>query len=129
MGDSLPREVLEEWSAERDAWLRQHPEPWTEAIELEYFDRFSRRMDKWLDAGKGSCPFRDPSLARIVGDTLQHFDGQHFELVSYVVMPNHVHVLFRPLGEHTVSEIVKSWKSFSAREVNKDRKSTRLNSS
>ncbi|MCB0773884.1 MAG: DEAD/DEAH box helicase family protein, partial [Flavobacteriales bacterium] len=119
MGDSLPREVLEEWTAERDAWLRQHPEPWTEAIELEYFDRFSRRMDKWLDAGKGSCPFRDPSLARIVGDTLQHFDGQHFELVSYVVMPNHVHVLFRPMGEHTVSEIVKSWKSFSAREVNK----------
>ena len=119
MGDSLPREVLEEWSAERDAWLRQHPEPWTEAIELEYFDRFSRRMDKWLDAGKGSCPFRTPELARIVGDTLQHFDGQHFEMVSYVVMPNHVHVLFRPLGEHTVGEIVKSWKSFSAREVNK----------
>jgi len=119
MGDSLPREVLEEWTAERDAWLRAHPEPWTEAIELEYFDRFSRRMDKWLAAGKGSCPFRDPSLARIVGDTLQHFDGQHFELVSYVVMPNHVHVLFRPLCDHTMSDIVKSWKSFSAREVNK----------
>ena len=119
MGDSLPREVLDEWTAERDAWLRAHPEPWTEAIELEYFDRFSRRMDKWLDAGKGSCPFRDPALARIVGDTLQHFDGQHFELVSYVVMPNHVHVLFRPLGDHTVGDIVKSWKSFSAREVNK----------
>jgi type I restriction enzyme R subunit len=119
MGDSLPREVLEEWSAEREAWLRQHPEPWTEATEIEYFDRFSRRMDKWVAAGKGSCPFRDPSLARIVGDTLQHFDGQHFELVSYVVMPNHVHVLFRPLGDHTVGTIVKSWKSFSAREVNK----------
>ncbi len=119
MGDSLPREVLDEWTAERNAWLRAHPEPWTEATELEYFDRFSRRMDKWLDAGKGSCPFRDPSLARIVGDTLQHFDGQHFELVSYVVMPNHVHVLFRPLGDHTVGDIVKSWKSFSAREVNK----------
>ena len=119
MGDSLPREVLDEWRSERDAWLRQNPEPWTEATELEYFDRFSRRMDKWLDAGRGSCPFRDPTLARIVGNTLQHFDGQHFELVSYVVMPNHVHVLFRPMGEHTVGEIVKSWKGFSAREVNK----------
>jgi type I restriction enzyme R subunit len=124
MGDSLPREVLEEWSAERDAWLKAHPEPWSASTELEHFDRFSRRMDKWLDAGKGSCPFREPSLARIVGDTLQHFDGQYFELVSYVVMPNHVHVLFRPLGEHTVSDIVKSWKSFSAREVNKRRGKT-----
>ena len=76
-------------------------------------------MDKWLDAGKGSCHFRDPALARIVGDTLQHFEGKHFELVNYVVMPNHVHVLFRPLHAHTVGTIVKSWKSFSARQVNK----------
>lgn len=119
MGDSLPREVLDEWKAERDAWLREHPEPWTEAIELEHFDRFSRRMDKWLDAGKGSCPFRKPELARIVGDAILHFDGDRYEVVSYVVMPNHVHVLFRPLNGHTIGEIVKSWKGFSAREVNK----------
>lgn len=119
MGDSLPREVLDEWKAERDAWLREHPEPWTEAIELEHFDRFSRRMDKWLDAGKGSCPFRKPRLARIVGDAILHFDGDRYEVVSYVVMPNHVHVLFRPLSGHTIGEIVKSWKGFSAREVNK----------
>ena len=119
MGDSLPRELLDTWRAERDAWLAQHPEPWSEDTELEYFDTFSRPMDKWLDAGKGSWPFRDPELARIVGDTLEHFNGKHFELVSYVVMPNHVHVLFRPLHEHTVGKIVKSWKSFSAREVNK----------
>ena len=119
MGDSLPRGLLDTWRAERDAWLAQHPEPWSEATELEYFDTFSRPMDKWLDAGKGSCPFRDPTLARIVGDTLEHFNGKHFELVSYVVMPNHIHVLFRPLHEHSVGRIVKSWKSFSAREVNK----------
>lgn len=119
MGDSLPREVLDAWRAERDAWLREHPEPWTEATELEYFDRFSRRMDKWLDAGRGSCPFRDPALALIVGNAIQHFDGERYELVSYVVMPNHVHVLFRPLNGHVIGEIVKSWKGFSAREVNK----------
>lgn len=118
MGDSLPREVLEGLAAEREAWLKQHPEPWNEATELEYFDRFNRRIDKWLDAGKGSCPFRNPSLARIVGNAIQHFDGDRYDLVSYVVMPNHVHVLFRPMNGYAVGEIVKSWKGFSAYEVN-----------
>lgn len=85
MGDSLPRVLLDQWRAERAAWRGQHPEPWSEATEQEYFDIFSRPMDKWLDAGRGSCPFRDPALARILRDTLEHFDGKHFELVSYVV--------------------------------------------
>ena len=34
-------------------------------------------------------------------------------------MPNHVHVLFRPLGKHVLAEILKSWKGFTAREINK----------
>src|SRR5690606_18388751 len=46
------------------------------------------------------------------------FDGERYELASFVVMPNHVHVLFRPLGGHGLSAIVKSWKGFTAREIN-----------
>lgn len=34
-------------------------------------------------------------------------------------MPNHVHVLFSPLGVHTLESIVHSWKSFSALHANK----------
>jgi REP element-mobilizing transposase RayT len=34
-------------------------------------------------------------------------------------MPNHVHVVFRPLPGHTVSEIEHSWKSFTANEANR----------
>ena len=35
------------------------------------------------------------------------------------VMPNHVHALFTPKSECTMSEIVHSWKSFTAHECNK----------
>jgi hypothetical protein len=33
-------------------------------------------------------------------------------------MPNHVHVLVRPLGGHTLPEILHSWKSFAAKQIN-----------
>jgi type I restriction enzyme R subunit len=57
--------------------------------------------------------------AKIVADALGHFDGKRYQVASFVVMPNHVHVLFRPLGGHALPDIVKSWKGFTAREINK----------
>ena len=62
---------------------------------------------------------REAANAGIVSDALRHFDGQRYELASFVVMPNHVHVLFHPLGEHRLEDILKSWKGFTAREINK----------
>ena len=34
-------------------------------------------------------------------------------------MPNHVHLRFRPLGGHSLSALVHSWKRFTAREINR----------
>jgi len=99
--------------------MKHHPEPWDEKTETEYHDRFSRQIDDWLDQGSGSCVLKDPVNAKILADALRHFDGERYELASFVVMPNHVHVLFRPLGEHALPDIVKSWKGFTAREINK----------
>ncbi len=119
LGDSLPKAKLDQWKAEREAWMKLHPEPWDEKTEAEYHDRFSRQIDEWLDQGSGSCVLKDPACAKSVADALRHFDGERYELASFVVMPNHVHVLFRPLGAHALPEIVKSWKGFTAREINK----------
>jgi len=119
LGDSLPKAKLEQWKEERTAWLALHPEPWDEQTESEYHDRFSRQIDEWLDQGTGSCVLKDPANARIVADALRHFEGERYEIASFVVMPNHVHVLFRPLGECALTDILKSWKGFTAREINR----------
>lgn len=119
LADSLPKAKLDEWKAEREAWMKHHPEPWDEKTEDEYHDRFSRQIDEWLDLGSGSCVLKDPANAKIVADALWHFDGDRYYLASFVVMPNHLHVLFRPLGGHALPEIMKSWKGFTAREINK----------
>jgi len=119
LGDSLPKAKLDQWKEARDIWKKYHPEPWDEKTEAEYHDHFSRQIDEWLDQGSGSCVLKDPANGKIVADALRHFDGERYELASFVVMPNHVHVLFRPLGDHALADILKSWKGFTARVINK----------
>ncbi len=117
--DSLPKEKLERWKVEREIWLSHHPEPWDEKTESEYHERFSRQIDDWLDQGSVSCALKDTANAKVVANALHHFNEERYELASFVVMPNHVHVLFRPRKENTLAEILKSWKGFTARAINR----------
>jgi REP element-mobilizing transposase RayT len=119
LADSLPKEKLERWSEERNLWLRRNPPPWSHLTEAEYRERFSDRMDDWLDAAEGSCLLGKPLLARFVANALLHYDNERYMLDSFVVMPNHVHTLFRLMEPHRLEDIVKSWKGFTAREINR----------
>ena len=58
-------------------------------------------------------------LARCVADTLLHFDSRRYLMDCFVVMRNHVHTLFRLLTPHSLESVVKSWKGFMAREINR----------
>lgn len=57
----------------------------------------------------------------IVETALRHFDGQRYRLSEFVVAANHVHVLVTPSGHHLLSDILHSWKSFTAPEINEAR--------
>lgn len=119
LGDSLPTDKLAAWRDARDAWLRQHPKPWTEEVERAYSRGFTRQIEEWLDQGAGSCVLRDPRAARIIGDALNHFEGQRCRNHAWVVMPNHVHALFSLLAGWKLEDLLHSWKSFSAKTVNR----------
>ncbi len=117
--DSLPAEKIREWKDERDVWLATHPEPWSAEIEQEYHEQFSNSIDKWLDAGSGECVLKDPAIAKIVWDALLHFDGDRYLMDSFVVMPNHVHAMFRLAPEIKLEDVIQSWKSFTSKSINK----------
>ena len=76
-----------------------------------------RAWDEYLAAGYGSCVLREPVIAEMVQKAFLHFDGERYRLFAWVVMPNHVHVLFQPLADWSVSKIVASWKSFTGRRI------------
>jgi REP element-mobilizing transposase RayT len=108
LADSFPRERLEAWKRE------------LQALEKTNADReLRRRIEAYMDAGSGECWLRDPRIASIVRDALRHFEGTRYRQHAWVVMPNHVHTLFTPLMGFGLSEIIHSWKSFTAKLANR----------
>jgi REP-associated tyrosine transposase len=119
LADSIPSHVLGQWQDQREAWLRLHPEPWSLEIELEYHRRFSGKLEQWLDEGHGASLLRRHDCAEIVAETLRHFEGERVAMISFVVMPNHVHALFVQNPEWPLEKLMRSWKGFTARQINK----------
>jgi REP element-mobilizing transposase RayT len=54
-----------------------------------------------------------------VENAFLHFDADRYRLHAWTIMPNHVHVIATPLLDNTLSNIVHSWKSFTAKEANR----------
>ena len=118
LADSLPTNLLAQWQAERDEWIAKHPEPWDVIVSQEYAAQFPNRLEEWLDAGHGECLLGDVAHRKIVSSALEYFNGDRYILHSYVVMPNHIHVLVELNERRDLQKIVHSWKSFTAKEIN-----------
>lgn len=118
--DSLPQSKLRDLNEQKDAWLQQHPEPWSERERDEYHRRFTEKVQSWLDAGYGACVLRSFALNTLVGSALAYFDGDRYTLDEFVVMPNHVHVILMPAEGRALEGILHSWKSFTANRINRE---------
>ena len=105
LGDSLPAVVLSS--------CREHGRLAHEKTQRR------KQIEKYLDAGYGSCILKIPAVASIVIDSWQYFHNEHYELIAYVVMPNHVHLLVKTYPDYPLRNIVHSWKSYTAKEINK----------
>ena len=106
LADSLPASVL----ARLEEELRTVP-PERQDAERR------KRIETLIDAGHGCCLLREPAAACLVQDAFLFFDGVRYRLLAWVVMPNHVHVLFQPMEGWTMARIVASWKSFTGRRL------------
>jgi REP element-mobilizing transposase RayT len=118
LADALPQAELEWLQREKELWLKLNPEPHTDSQQQEYHRRFTQTVDRWLDAGYGRCILARPDCKTIMESSLLHFDGVRYELGEFAVMPNHVHAIVAPIGEHQLTSILHSWKSFTAHEFN-----------
>jgi Rad3-related DNA helicase/REP element-mobilizing transposase RayT len=122
LADSLPRHVLDAWRSERQAIVaraRQQGRPLTDDERTALDVLHSEKVEKFLDAGLGACWLRDPAIAELTQGALRHFDGTRYRLVAWCVMPNHVHVVVQPHTGFELSDILQSWKGYTAREANK----------
>jgi REP element-mobilizing transposase RayT len=118
LADSVPAHLLRDLRLQEEDWRRAHPEPWSNEEEKEFARKFTGVVERWMDAGAGSCLLRDAGCAQIVAKALHFFEGVRTRLHAWVVMPNHVHVLAEILEGHTLPEVMESWKGFTARRIN-----------
>ena len=129
--DSIPREVLIRWEAEKQDWLRRRGLTGTthwahvlntlsETDRADFHREFDRCREDFLDTCHGRCLLKQPALAEIVASSLMHFDRQRYRMGDFVVMPNHVHLLAAFATADAMKEQCDSWLHFTARQINKD---------
>ncbi|MCZ7605593.1 MAG: transposase [Planctomycetota bacterium] len=122
LADSLPadaRKHIEEQRYDIVKTAEHLNRPLTDT-ERERLDQlYSITVDELLNAGHGACHLKAPDCAAVVAETLTKFDGERYALYAWCVMPNHVHVVFRPFAGHALGDILHSWKSFTAKACNK----------
>ncbi|MCH2209431.1 MAG: transposase [Lentisphaerales bacterium] len=101
LADSLPQKVLHKLKEDTSE------------------DNLERRksIEEYLDRGYGSCILSNPEVAQLVIENWYFFHYKRYDLVSYVVMPNHVHILIKIFKNQKLSEIIHSWKSYTANQI------------
>jgi Rad3-related DNA helicase/REP element-mobilizing transposase RayT len=122
LADSLPREVVEAWIAQRRSIIaasEQAERPLTDEEQSRLRQLFSERVEKQLDAGHGSCSLRLPAVAQLMAEALRYFHGERYRLLAWCVMPNHVHAVIQPMPGYDLPRILHTWKSRTAREANR----------
>ena len=55
---------------------------------------------------------------QLVEDAVRFFHGERYDLRAWVVMPNHVHALFK-VDATPMAQILESWKKHSAQKANR----------
>ena len=113
LGDAMPSKVVEKWK-------RQLERETEEAAGII----LTKRIEKYLDQGYGSCWLRKPEIAETVQGSLLYFDAVRYKLISWVIMPNHTHFLIRPAAGNSLSSIMKNHESYTAHQCNKILKRT-----
>jgi putative transposase len=126
LADSLPQEKLQELAFAKEEWERAHPSPRTDQDWEAFANEIMARVEGWLDQGMGASWLRQAWAAQIVDHALRFFDGSRYELGCFVIMPNHVHAILRPLqpAVQALEKILQSRKRRASLQINEalDRK-------
>lgn len=101
-----------------DAMPATRRSEWEALLVIEDDRKRQTQLEAYLDKGCGECVLRQPDVAAAVEEVLLRYDGMRYRMIAWVVMPNHVHLLFE-LWRMPMGKLIKAWKGTSARAVNR----------
>jgi REP element-mobilizing transposase RayT len=115
--DSMPQSKIRLWMEELATWTRPPPKPWSDEVEREYHHGFTWKLEAWRDEGYGSCILNEPAKRLVLEKTLIHDQDIKVAHQAWIIMPNHVHLMFTPMAP--LDKLMQSWKGVSARRIGK----------
>jgi len=128
LAGSLPHVLVMQMREEKEFWegIANNPNSTSEQVRQAQI-KLQSLFAKWeetLDAAEyGPKWLSDQRIAHLVSDSLLYRHGKVYTLYAFCIMPNHVHVLFRPLKDdsgvpYPLSSILQSLKGYTARKAN-----------
>jgi len=122
--DSISEQVIRSWERDKESWLARRGHTgahWSTLVpslpkaEQQLFLRvFNRSREDYLDTGEGQCWLNDAVVARIVHDAILEFDGQHYRVGNFVIMPNHLHLLVAFPNQSAIRPQLDAWRDTTA---------------
>jgi putative transposase len=103
LADAFPAELRSEWEG---------------LLKIEDDRKRRLELEAYLDRGRGECHLRRAEIAAMVEESLLFRHGVHYEARAWVVMPNHVHLLFLVM-DVPMFQLVDAWKGYTAKKANK----------
>ena len=116
--DAIPQKEIKYLLNLKKGFEKINPKPWDKETENRYHKLISSRKENLLDKGVGRCILKYPEYRKIVEDSIIFYHLEKYFILSYVIMPNHVHLLVKTIGNSKIYKTIGSLMRFSARKIN-----------
>ena len=86
---------------------------WEHLLKIENVRAKRTKLEEYLDRGHGACELRDLRIAALSEEVLVHNHFAQYELLAWVVMPNHMHLLVH-VWRTPLWKLIQRWKTLIA---------------
>jgi putative transposase len=99
--ESLPKEVTKRLKEQRDQELKALA---TDASsKAQVHEKYFNKYDKWLDKCEhGHQWLKNKHIASIVMQKIHSFENERYQVLTYCIMPNHVHLLVKLMTKQAI---------------------------
>jgi REP element-mobilizing transposase RayT len=103
LADAFPEALRTEWQA---------------LLQIEDDRKRQIQLQRYLDLGRGECALRRAEIAAVVESSLLYWHDTKHEMLAWVIMPNHVHLLCK-IRDVPMSILLDAWKGYTAKAANR----------
>ena len=112
--DSMPQEIVKAYIDRYESEFGKD-----ELFKSKREAMLYKKMMEYMDAGHGECLLKNKDVRHIVEDAFNYINNRMVIIHAYVIMPNHVHMVFETLNDISIQRVMHSLKRYTALEINR----------